>query len=177
MDYKLQIKIGAHEFNGEGPEESVRRDFAEFKSLIELVAAAQPAPKQSNKPKGEDSGNGNGGNGVDEVDTEQLDRLFLVDPKQKLVSLKIHPHTSDRDRDAMLLIVFGYLKKLALQDAPVGNIKQGLRQTGIRVDRIDKLALKYVNAGYLSKGGTGKGSRYRITNSGMTKANELMNTM
>src|SRR5690349_8109693 len=31
--YKLHIKIGAHEFRGEGPEESVRRDFEEWKSF------------------------------------------------------------------------------------------------------------------------------------------------
>lgn len=171
--YKLQIKIGADEFNGEGEEESVRKDFADFKSLIELLAA-QPRYTQSPPPTNHNPP----GSGIEgEVDKAQLDRIYLVDPKQKLVSLKVHPHTSDRDRDAMLLVIFGYQQKLAQQDVPVGQIKQGMRQTGIKVDRVDKVAVKYMNAGYLNKGGSGKGSRYRLTNSGIAKAKELAKAM
>lgn len=177
-DYKLHIKVGEHEFNGEGPEKSVRDDYAEWKSLIELIST-QPTRKED-KPHQPFSNGGppDAGNKVDKkVDNEQLANVYLVDPKQKLVSLKVHPHTTDRDRDAMLLIIHGYLQMLEQQDVPVGQIKQGMRQTGIRVDRVDKVAFKYVNAGYLSKGGSGKGSRYRITNSGVAKANELIKAM
>ena len=52
-----------------------------------------------------------------------------------------------------------------------------MKQTGIRIDRVDKVALKYVTAGYMNKGGSGKGSRYRLTNSGIAKANELVKKM
>ena len=169
-DYKLHIKIGAHEFNGEGSEDSIRKDFAEFKSIIESLGA-QPTQRQFQLPPL------NGAEPGDNPDPESLDRIYLVDPKQKLVSLKVHPQTSDKARDAMLLVVHGYSTKLGLEDVPVGHIKQGMKQTGIKVDRVDKLALKYINAGYLNKGGSGKGSRYRITNSGVVKATELAKAM
>lgn len=162
--YKLRMKIGAHEFNGEGPEESVRRDFEEWKALI----ASLPASLLS------ETNSGNGFNESHNLTDERLDRIYLVDTKQGLVSLRVHPRTRDRNRDAILLILFGYSLMFDQTDVSVGQIKQAMRQTGIKIDRVDKVTAKYIDEGYLNKGGTGKGSRYSLTNSGIAKVHELL---
>src|SRR5574341_1153019 len=47
--YKLRIKLGENEFEGEGAEESVRKDFEEFKILISLNTKHLPATSSDKK--------------------------------------------------------------------------------------------------------------------------------
>jgi len=173
LAYKLHIKIGVHEFRGEGPEESVRRDFEEWKSFI----ASLPVSTFENSHSATSANNGSSGGGfnvADSISEERLDRIYVVDTKLRLVSLRVHPRTADRNRDAILLILFGYSRKFGQDDVAVGQIKQAMRQTGIKIERVDKVAAKYIDEGYLDKGGIGKGSRYSLTNSGIAKVYELL---
>jgi len=53
------------------------------------------------------------------------------------------------------------------------EVKDGLEQSGFRVDRVDRHIDKLTNEGLVIKIGIGKGSRYRLTNQGMTRAQAL----
>jgi hypothetical protein len=171
--YKLHIKIGAHEFRGEGPEESVRRDFEEWKAFMASlpVSMLEKSYDSTSASNGASSG---GLNVAGDLTDERLDRIYVVDTKQRLISLRVHPRTADRNRDAILLILFGYSRKFGQDAVAVGQIKQAMRQTGIKIERVDKVAAKYIDEGYLNKGGIGKGSRYSLTNSGIAKVYELL---
>ena len=49
--YKLHIKIGQHEFQGEGPEEAVKKSFEDWKLLITSLPTpeiSKPASAQCN---------------------------------------------------------------------------------------------------------------------------------
>ncbi|HEX8179683.1 MAG TPA: hypothetical protein VF525_09105 [Pyrinomonadaceae bacterium] len=168
--YKLNIKIGPHEFNGEGAEESVRRDFEEWKALISSLPVVPSQNTSSNFQS-------NGGVDGNEASVAGLERIFLFDEKKKEASLRVFPRTESRDADAILLIVLGYRMKFNQHDVSVGQIKSALKQTGIKVDRVDKTVAKYVREGYLNKGGTGRGGRYSLTNAGVMKGNEVLNTL
>lgn len=167
--YKLHVKIGEHEFNSEGPTEAVKEAFAIWKEMIGSVPAAPPSPpKQAN-------GNSTGDGG--DVDEERLSRLYLHDKAQNQISLKILPHGSERERDSLLLLLYGYKAIKNQHEVQVTQIIPALKQSGLRIDRIDKLATPYLNRGYLRKGGMAKGGRYSLTNAGVARAEELLNEL
>ena len=54
--YRLKIRIGEHEFEAEGPQEAVERQFEAFKELITFLPkkeSKQPAQDQKDTSAGE----------------------------------------------------------------------------------------------------------------------------
>ncbi|MGH2396563.1 MAG: hypothetical protein ACRDFW_06155 [bacterium] len=163
-NYRLHVKVGAHEFSGEGPEECVKRDFEEWKSLISGAARGPALSLGSTEGQQRDV----------EIDGERLNRVFVVDEKRQLLTLRYLPRTDDRDGDSLLLILLGYQTLRSQDEVTVTQLKPSLKQSGCLVDRVDKAAAKYVNQGLLNKGGMGKGGRYSLTNSGRDRATSLL---
>lgn len=164
--YKLQLKIGPHEFSAEGPADVVKQDFEMWKVLIQSTQAQiPPAPTV---------GNNNDTSVVNSITREQLERMFLIDDKRGMVTLRVLPRSQERDADALLLILFGYKLAKQLEEVGVTQLKPSMRQSGCMVDRLDQVASRYVRQGLLNKGGMGKGGRYSLTNSGLERAVSLM---
>lgn len=167
-NYKIRIKVGPHEFEAEGPRDAVEAQFAVWKELIQ----AQPQAKVSDKQGPVLPTN------VTEVRTREgyfsapWD-IFNVDEKRKLVTLKAHPAGENRDADAILLILYGYLKANQQDEIVVTKIKESLGVSGLNPDRIDRTVGKYIGEGLLLKTGRGKGGKYRLTNTGLARADEL----
>jgi hypothetical protein len=168
--YRLHLKIGVHEFSAEGPVEVVQRDFELWKSLI-LEQPAQPVQSaqidRTEKPS----------QATNQPSKEQLEKVYLADEKQDMLSLRILPRSDDRNADAMLLVIFGYKTVKGVDQTMVTQLKSALRQSGCMVDRIDQAAAKYVRQGFLNKGGMGKGGRYSLTNLGAEKAAALVSDL
>jgi hypothetical protein len=168
--YKLHIKVGPHEFQGEGPEESVKRDYDEWRTLISiapskhsLTGAAIEAPSA--------------GLPMPEVDQQLISKVIISDERRNMVSLRMIPRTDDRDGDALLLILLGHKLLRNEDEVLVTQLKPELTQSGLVVERVDRMANRPVNAGFLNKGGLGKGGRYSLTNAGMEYAKALLNSM
>lgn len=165
--YKLHIKIGPHEFNGEGPEESVKNAFEDWKSLIgdlprgnlTLPSTTASSPMGATTPL--------------VLESEQLVRLFVTDDKRGLVSLRILPRGENREQDAVLLILLGFKRVKDQDEVLVTQLKPALKQSGCNVARVDSVVAKYLRDGLINKGGMGKGGRYSLTNSGAEKAISL----
>jgi hypothetical protein len=161
--YKLYIKVGPHEFNGEGPEEAVKKSFEDWKSLITSTPAVEitkPVPSQSP-----------GGNGsITLRDGDLLAKLFLLDEKRGLVTLRILPRGDEREADAALLVLLGFRLMKEQDEVLVTQLKPALKQSGCNVDRVDAVVAKYQREGLINKGGSGKGGKYSLTNSGAEKA-------
>ena len=153
--YRLNMKVGDHEFHGEGSEESVKRDFEDWKGLIATAGIKRELPSQSHLQPPADF---------------EPKQLFVMDEQEKLVSLRAIPRGNDRDREAFLLILYGFKSLLSEEAVLVTHVKRALKKTGCPVDRIDRIAAKYVETGLVNKAGMNKGGRYSLTNRGVEAA-------
>lgn len=174
--YKLHIKVGEHEFNGEGPEESIKRDFELWKELISIPVKAAPDQPNTSVAFGGAAASISTSQLTD-ADIDQLSRIFLSDDKRNLVTLRALPRTDNRDSDSMLLILYGYLNMRQQHEVTVTQLKSALRQSGCMVDRVDRVASKARSSGWINKGGLGKGGRYSLTNAGIDAAKAKVQTM
>ena len=167
---KLRVKIGQHEFEAEGPPDQVAAQFADWKALISTSAAEPKTPGDDAFMRLSKA--------AEEVKTRDGFRaipwdVFHVDDKRDLLSLTVHPTGESRDADALLLLLWGYKMAKEKDEVPVTILKYSLEQSGIRPGRIDRAMAPHLAAGWVLKGGHGKGGKYRLTNIGATKAEEM----
>jgi len=165
---KLRLKVGPHEFDAEGPPETVSAQFEAWKQLI----TAFPAGRELTPPKPSKLSNM-----VEEVQTKDGRRatwdIFDVEDERKLVTLSVHPTGEKRDADAVLLWLFGFRQAFQLNEVPVTRLIQALEISGLRPARIDRALGPHLREGLVLKGGHGKGGKYRLTNTGLARAEEL----
>lgn len=161
--YKLHIKVGPHEFQGEGTEESVKSAFEDWKALIASHAKPDAAPSTQNSA----------GSVRDQrsLDNGQQEKLFLHDGKKRITTLRVLPR--GENRDALLLVLLGFKQVQGQDEVPVTQLKPALKQSGCNVDRVDAVAAKHLRDGLINKGGMGKGGRYSLTNSGVERATSI----
>lgn len=172
--YKLHIKIGVHEFQGEGPEATVRADFDEWKRLIAPLAS---------KSQGLPAGTGlMDVNEVLPLADERLKKLFSVDSKG-VISTKMRPNTTTPIADTLLLVLLGYrLINKNEEGVPVLQVSNALRMSGFssikRVDRCAGVPAYVKDVGLIIQGGKkGPGSTYQLSNQGIIRAQQLMDSM
>lgn len=167
--YKLRIKVGPHEFEAEGPKDSVT---AQFEAWKELIASLPATPKANDQTVSKTL----------RVATEVRTRdgslalpwdIFDADEKRKLVTLRVHPIGEQKYADAALLIVYGYRQSSEQDEVLVTKLKESMEVSGLRPARIDRIIAPHIKAGLLMKTGLGKGGKYRLTNTGFAKADEM----
>ena len=168
--YKLHLKIGLHEFSAEGPVDVVKQDFELWKSMISDLPA-QPVPAAALGQNGAAPPNNSA------PPKETIEKVYVIDERRDMLSLRVLPRSDDRYADALLLLLLGYKIIKGADEMMVTQLKPSLRQSGCMVDRVDQIAAKYVRHGFLNKGGMGKGGRYSLTNSGAEKAIALLNSL
>lgn len=153
---KLKIKIGEHEFEAEGPVDVVQAQFAAFKELISTV------PLQTKANTTENAGQ--------KAPINQLPHLPLeriLKAEGRVVSLTAKCDTID---EAVLLILLGQKEMRSNQEVTGAEIMDGLTQSGYRLSRVDHLLNKLETDGSTITMGVHRGRRYRLSNTGLTKA-------
>jgi hypothetical protein len=163
-EYRLKIKIGEHEFEADGPVEAVKSQFEAFKDLI----AAIPNNKPGNTANADSSETAVQAN-VPHFNIVNADKIFRADGR--VISLAVPPNS---DTEAVLLILFGqkYLRK---NDSPTGSeIMDGMVQSGYRTTRIDRILASLSSEGAVIITGAHRGKRYRLTNSGYSRAEGIV---
>jgi hypothetical protein len=155
---RLKIKIGEFELDTEGPEETLQARLEAFKELVMHASMAVSAPA---KPEIKTE------NGI-EPPKQQLEKILQQD--DRIVSLTVRPETID---DAVLLLLYGQRVLRSNSTATGNEVMQGLRVSGQRVDRVDRLLEKASIAGDVIVIGQHRAKRYRLTNSGLAKANDI----
>ncbi len=167
--YKLRVKIGAAEFEAEGPEEAVKAQFEEFKTLLAVPTGPQVQPPAP-------TGNGSGQSTAEQTaDVPQgFERLFAVDAKngKNTVTLRLLPQGEDRDWVALLLLLWGFKRKFREDRVRVTTLKEVLERSGVTVGRVDRVADKPQRGGLVLKGGRAKGGTYALTNTGQARAEQ-----
>jgi hypothetical protein len=166
--FRLHIKIGEHEFDAQGEQEAVERQFATWRELISQLPSPPPGPAQHavESPLPSPTGPGSVGDFV------EYDKVFHQD--QRVVSLTALPRGDHAEADAALLILLG--RKHYLNEDLVGGawVLDGLERSGIpvRVGRVDRLFGDYIDQLVL-RSGKGRAVRYRLTNQGLVRAKEM----
>jgi hypothetical protein len=161
--YKLRIKVGSHEFEAEGDKTTVMAQYESWKKLIESFAQRTLSAGSTvleGKDKKEDI-------------PEELTPLFETDQKRGLVTLRALPDGEQKHGDALLLVLYGYRRLRAQDEVLVTKIKSALETSGPAPGRIDRVAEPYQRDGLLVKRGARNASKYRLTNKGIIRAEEL----
>jgi len=158
--YRLKLKIGEHEFEAEGPVEVVRSQFEAFKELVSSLPrnTANDTPRTEAQTQLDIPASASD-------NTLSLDKITRMD--DRIISLTAHP---DNVEDALLLLLLGQ-RTFRGNDAVTGSeLIGGLRQSGFTVARVDWRLERLARDGMIIKIGSGRASRYRLTNQGMNKA-------
>lgn len=167
-EQKLKIKIGMHEFEAEGPTEVVQQQLVFFREMVQQQPAGAPSVEkrddvESKSAISNQADRPSGGNG--ELLIGKIMRL-----EGRLVSLTARGSSLD---DEIMLILLG--QRLMRQNDSVSGaeIMDGLRLTGRTVRRIDYQLDKMTDLGDVITVGSGRARRYRLTNQGFAKAQEM----
>ncbi|MGB7217243.1 MAG: hypothetical protein WBD07_00405 [Vicinamibacterales bacterium] len=164
MDTKLKMKIGDHEFEAEGPPEVVQAQFGAFRELVEALLKAPAYVPQPPMPPESFAGVT-----IQPAKNElMLDKIMRTEGR--VVSLTARGAALE---DEIMLVLLGQ-RKLRSNDSVSGSeIMDGLRLTGRQVTRIDYQLDKMTDAGDVITVGNGRARRYRLTNQGFAKSQEL----
>ena len=158
--YKIKIKLGEFEFEAEGSPELVREQFESFKNLIASIPPKQdPPPVRQVQQVPEVIGV------TDDSGSPQYDKVFKADGR--VVSLTALPPSNP---DAILMIMLGQRHYRKNESVTGSEIMDGLQQSGYTIDRIDRQMDKFVTEGLVIRIGKARGTRYRLTNQGLQKA-------
>lgn len=161
---RLKIKIGDQEFEAEGPPEIVQAQFAAFRELVSIIPPRQSAKEQ-------ETGNQNKTNQPQKATTDgplELSRIMKVEGR--VVSLTVRPGSLE---DALMLMLLGQ-KVFRNNDGVTGSeIVDGLRVSGQSKEGSGRVLQKVAEEGCVIITGTHRGKRYRLTNQGATKAQEI----
>src|SRR5690349_8042199 len=116
---KLRLKVGIHEFDAEGPAEEVNARFESWKEMIDGL----PAPSRQPRTMGvSDALFGRSsfgpleqpppaGSPIEEppkVQNPYAVRVFSVDERRDLLTLRVQPAGETRESDSVLLLIYGY---------------------------------------------------------------------
>jgi hypothetical protein len=157
---RIKVKIGDFEFEAEGPAETVQAQFDVFKHLISScdalnypvknTAAANAVEKQRQS-----------------ADPPHVPIEKVMHSSGRVVSLTALPASTV---DSALLIMLGH-KDLRNHLSVTGQeIGDGLAQSGRPVPRVDRVMDKAIEDAHVLKTGIKRGTRYRLTNQGLSKA-------
>jgi hypothetical protein len=162
---RLKTKIDQHEFDAEGPIDTVNQMFADFKELVKTATAQtqkSPAmtPVLATIP--------NEFNDVP-IGVTELSKIMKIDGR--VVSLTVRPKSIE---DAVLLLIYGQRVLQEKELTTGGELMDGLLATGgLMVGRIDRLLEKIGRDGDVIVAGARRSKRYRLTNSGLLKVRQL----
>jgi hypothetical protein len=168
---KIKIEIGSHKIEAEGlsKEESDER-LSLFKELVlaSLGRAPQVATNHAPDRKREKT-DPNPSEAPIKTD-DPLAPLFRA--QDRVVSLTNPPQGQNRAGDGFLLILLGQRILRNREWVSVSDLKNGLTNSGIPVDRIDAITATLSTEDYMKRGER-RHKDYRLTNPGEQKAKQI----
>lgn len=160
---KIRVKIGANEFEAEGPAELVKEQFEAFKSIISSLP--DKTCEQFKRDEAQTIVNNMEAAGIPIL---RLEKLLHVNGR--IVSLTALPSTAE---DAALLIMLGHADLKNSSSATAQEIGDGLAQSGRPVPRVDRVMDNALEHALVLKTGVKRSTRYRLTNQGLVHARQL----
>ncbi len=159
--YRLRIKLGSAEFEAEGREELVLRQFEEFKSLLEKSGRG-PLLGADDTPQAPPN------LGAKAASLGKLQLLYNLEDRNggPLLTLR---SPAEQVQSSLLLLLLGY-RRLGMNEVPGTLLKKALERSGVSLARLDRAAAPLEKENVVRRTGTKKASRYWLTNVGITRA-------
>lgn len=161
--HRLRVRIGTAEFEAEGSEDAVDKRFDQFLKLLGRAPTEQPSNVDDGVHRLID----------EDLGSEHLKRMYELKDEdgRKIVTLRVPPQGPDRASNAILLVLYGYKRLASMDEVPVTMLRTSVEQSVGKIGRIDHRVapLKRDNL-LLIAGPGGKGSKYRLTVPGLSKA-------
>ncbi|MGI9071997.1 MAG: hypothetical protein ACR2JB_11970 [Bryobacteraceae bacterium] len=161
---KLKIKVGDFEFEAEGPSEVVQAQLAAFK---ELLASAQTQPKEAENPE---QGQSNSTPPQKPTNNGPLALDQIIKVEGRVVSLTAHTNSLE---DALMLLLLGQKTFRSNDGVTGGELVDGLKRSGQSTDHMGRTLDKIAAEGNVIITGAHRGKRYRMTNAGVNKAQQI----
>ncbi len=177
-ELRIRIKFGEHEFEGEGPAESVERRAEAFQQMIAPPGPLPPPlPEKPNESKTETT-EGEEPPSPTEQRAMQLEGRAVPQPvpldqivhvRGRILSVSVKTNV----QKAVLVILLG--QRHFHQNERVSGIEimDGLRDSGIHILRVDTLLTKLGKMGSIIVMGEHRRRRYRLSTAGVTQAEQV----
>jgi hypothetical protein len=156
---RLRIKIGPYEMEAEGPRDFVETHYGSFSERIPKTTQLVPVnpPGHRTEVPGADDG-------------ARFTPLFHLEPNGTKLSLTVKPAGESAELDGLLLVLLGHKETRGIDTVSADELLFGLKQSGYPIDRTDRIAAKAEADGFLTKTGVRRGTRYRLTVPGLSRA-------
>ena len=157
---RLRVKIGPYEMEAEGPRDFVEKHYGSFSERIpqntQLATAptAIPTAGAAGEPASE----------------SPLTPIFHQESNGRMLILTAKPSGDAAELDGVLLLLLGHKELRGVELVSADELLYGLKQSGFAVDRTDRIAARAEEQGLLTKTGIRRGTRYRLTIPGVTRA-------
>jgi len=162
--YRLKIKVGDHEFEAEGSEEAVQRQFEAWKELIAATPGQKDATPANNTNQERNS----------DATSASLPLEKIMRSDGRIISLTAPPELAP---EAALLILLGQ-RQIRSNEAVTGNeMMEGMQQSGFRLVRVDRILENLADSGAVIRSGVHRGTRYRLSNTGFARALDIARTV
>ena len=178
---RLRIRIGDAEFDGEGEEQTIREQYQLFlEALSSAPPQREPISLRANPQQQTDNPTTTttpppaptGANGGD-FDQSLLERAFAQ--TKDIISLRHLPEGRNREADALLALLYGYLKLKGERDVYGVRLMKAAIQSGLSIDRVDRVIAAH--RGYFIRGGARRGAHYSLNNQGERKVEQVLRDM
>ena len=160
--HRIKTKIGVHEFEAEGPKELVTAQFEAFMAAVSSMPKDTPTtitpPVVPPPPLPL----------VTAATGEVLERVFRQGDTLSLAAL---PAGDNATPDAMLALLYGYLKLKGETTVTGTSLMKSAKLSGVAIDRVDR-AMNQPE--YVLAAGVRKARRYQLNNRGISRAEDII---
>lgn len=171
-NHRIKVKIGDAEFDAEGKPEDIKAQYEAFLAIVASVpkvapppaaAVAPPALPVPGQPNHPEQG----------LPAEIMDRVFR---RGDTLSLAALPSGEQGPQDAMIALLYGYLKIQSESTVTGTSLMKSAKISGVdlgKSDRVDRVISGLI-PDYILAAGVKKAKRYQLNNRGLARAETVI---
>lgn len=178
QSHRMNVKIGDAVFDAEGDTETIRKQYEMWMEAVRATprkSDPDPARETTSPPawQGDHEApltpNGVASPATSAMAVELRNRLFQE--RDGCITLKVLPKTSNKDADALVMILLGYHEMRDQDGVNAPTLMRAAKVSGLQLDRIDRVIS--ANSQYINTAGHRRGKRYSLNNQGLDYAKKI----
>jgi hypothetical protein len=162
---RLRVKIGPYEMEAEGPRDFVEKHYGSFSERIPQQGTQLATVPIAANPVATP--------GAEVLTESTLAPIFHQESNGRMLILTAKPSGDSSEVDAVLLLLLGHKEIRGVDLVSSDELLYGLKQSGYPVERADRIAARAREQGFLIPTGVRRGTRYRLTVPGTTRAKRV----
>lgn len=171
--HRIKVKLGDAEFDAEGNPEDVKAQYEAFLDLVSSMPKAQTAQPPTAPAHNKTFVPGQPNNDPQGIPQDVLERTFRKGDNLSLAAL---PSGDDAAKDAMLALLYGYLKLESATTVTGTSLMKSAKISGVdlgKAGRVDRV-MAGLMPDYVLAAGVKKAKRYQLNNRGIAKAEAVI---